>query len=627
MCYRTAFWTLLLAPALLTPLPSVAEQSPLPVIVANDNRTPAGNLKDGILNVRLELRQARWYPEAADGVHEDVYAFAEEGHLPQSPGPFLRVLPGTRIHASLHNLLHLAAKVYGLHSHPGDPNQDVQLAAGETREVQFDAGEPGTYLYWATTSDAHLDNLEERVGGETLLTGAFVVDSSQAGKRDRVFVIVEWAGIDPNLPGGGVSIFAVNGKSWPETEHLTYKAGETVHWRIINTTRATHAMHLHGFFFTVDGVGDPSRFVHYSDSQRRKAVTEGVDSGHTFDLTWTPERAGNWLFHCHMIQHMSPNPALHPPDAKPVAYPVEHDHSAGMGGLVVGITVVPGSSAETAPVVARNARKLQLVISENPDKIPLYRLELNDPAVPRKPEEKKQPALLGPPIILTRGEPVEVEVKNQSTNPTAIHWHGIEIESYYDGVPGWSGSGQQLTPPISPGTSFVARITPPRAGTFIYHTHWHDETAIRNGLYGPLIVLDQGQKLDADMDRTFVFSVGIYPPLGFMMLINGQPGPDPLPLQTGKRYRFRLINITDEGSDLRVRLLFKDEPLSWRVIAKDGADLPPVQIVTSPADMVLPVGSTCDVEVTLEKVGSPGLQISSEVLADVAMQPFLALAK
>jgi FtsP/CotA-like multicopper oxidase with cupredoxin domain len=254
-------------------------------------------------------------------------------------------------------------------------------------------------------------------------------------------------------------------------------------------------------------------------------------------------------------------------------------------------------------------------------------LELNDPAAPRKPDEKKQPPLLGPPIILTRGEPTEIEVKNQSGNPTAIHRHGIELDSYNDGVPGWSGTSQQITPPIAPGTSFVARFTPPRAGTFIYHTHWHDETAIQNGLYGPLIVVEPGQKFDPDEDRTFVFSVGIYPPLGFMMLINGQPGPDPLPLQTRKRYRFRLINITDEGADLRVRFLFKGDPASWRVIAKDGADLPPGQVVSSPADMFLPVGSTCDVEITLEKPGVLGLQISSEILEDVAMQPFRALAK
>ena len=112
-----------------------------------------------------------------------------------------------------------------------------------------------------------------------------------------------------------------------------------------------------------------------------------------------------------------------------------------------------------------------------------------------------------------------------------------------------------------------------------------------------------------------------------MMLVNGQPGPDPMLLQTGKRYRFRLINITDEGADLRVRLVVKGEPVSWRVIAKDGADLPPAQIVTSRADMFLTVGATCDVEVTLEKPGVSGLQISSEALASVALYPFFALAK
>ena len=72
-------------------------------------------------------------------------------------------------------------------------------------------------------------------------------------------------------------------------------------------------------------------------------------------------------------------------------------------------------------------------------------------------------------------------------------------------------------------------------------------TPILNGLYGPLIVLEPGQKFDPDGERIFLFSLGNYSPLGFMMLVNGQPVPDPLTLHTGKRYRFRLINITDEG--------------------------------------------------------------------------------
>ena len=617
---------LLLMPALFASIcssASAAQQPPIPVIVANDNRTPAGNLKDGFLSLRLELRQARWYAEAADGVYEDGYAFAEQGHPPQSPGPLLRVPQHTRVHASIHNLLPLAAKIYGLHSHPGNPDEAVRLDTGETREVVFDAGNAGTYMYWATTSSAHFDSAEERQGEETLLAGAFIVDPPGAREDDRVFVIVDW---DKGASGEGF-ILAINGKSWPETERLAYTTGEPVHWRIINATSVAHAMHLHGFFFIVDGVGDPAHFVRYPELQRRKAVTEGIDPGHSFDMTWIPDREGNWLFHCHMVQHMSPQRPLHPANSKLSGDGPEHDHGAAMGGMIIGITVTPNSGKPVAHSEPQNARKLQLVISENAGKIPLYRLDLNDPAVPQKPDAEKQPALLGPPIILVRGEPVEIEVKNQSSTPTAIHWHGMELESYYDGVPGWSGSGQQITPAIAPGAAFVVRFTPPRAGTFIYHSHWHDETPILNGLYGPLIVLEPGQKLDPDGDHTFLFSLGNYPPLGYMMLINGQPGPDPLSLHVGKRYRFRLINITDEGADLRVRLLSKNEPVSWRVIARDGADLPSTQVVASQADMGLTVGSTCDVEVTLEHTGLSELQISSEGLLGMTMFPLIALPK
>ena len=33
------------------------------------------------------------------------------------------------------------------------------------------------------------------------------------------------------------------------------------------------------------------------------AVTEMMGSGATVSLTWIPERAGNWLFHCHIPEH------------------------------------------------------------------------------------------------------------------------------------------------------------------------------------------------------------------------------------------------------------------------------------------------------------------------------------
>jgi manganese oxidase len=311
-----------------------------------------------------------------------------------------------------------------------------------------------------------------------------------------------------------------------------------------------------------------------------------------------------------MLTHMSPTKAFAPKEGSAAdSSSAVHDTGMGMAGMVVGITVSPGAIPLASATAATATRKLQLLISDNPGKIPLYHLEVSDPAKPAAPDNKKPPSLLGPPIVLTRGEATEIEVKNLSSNPTAIHWHGLELENYYDGVPGWTGSGQQTTPPVAPGTSFIARITPTRAGTFIYHTHWHDNAQLLNGLYGPLIVLEPGHKYDPEHDWTFVFSTGNYAPLGFMLLVNGHPQPDPIELHAGTLYRLRFINITVAQAELRVRLTIKGVPVRWKVIAKDGANLPPAQLRSSTADMGITVGETYDVEYRPETVGLADLEI------------------
>ena len=598
----------------MCPLASAAPAADsLPAVTANDNRTPAGELRNGVLSLRLELREGRWYPENDGGAYRDVYAFAEAGHAPQSSGPLIRVPQGTQIHATVHNALPVAARVHGLHGHPGDSKETLQLQAGETRQVDFTAGEPGSYLYWATTSDK---SLMKRVGPETALSGALVVDPPGKRPDDRIFVVGIWED-----PVEHRIIPSINGKSWPYTDHLTLEIGKTYHWRVINGSLEGHAMHLHGFYFTVDGEGDGEHYERYPVERRPQAVTQLVESGHAFEMTWTANRAGNWLFHCHMMMHMMPPKALHPEGDHATAH-AEHDHSAGMGGLVLGLTVLPAARPAAALVAAKDPRKLQLVISENPAKIPLYRLQVNDPEVPAKSGEEKAPSLLGPPLVLTRGEETEIEVRNLTANPTSIHWHGIELESYYDGVPGWTGSGQRTSPAIAPGGSFVARRAPPRAGTFIYHTHWHDHEQLLNGVYGPLIVVEPGQTYDPEHDKIFVLSVGDYAPFGEMMLINGAPEPVPVALTIGIRYRLRFINITPNDFDLRLKLVSKDVPVQWTVVARDGADLPAAQRTLAQADLALPVGSTADVEYLSDREGYLELQIPAPGFEALVMQPF-----
>ena len=594
--------------AMLVMLPDLgmhAQTPPLPTVSANDNRTPAGHLKNGILELRLELRQGRWYPEEENGPYRDIYTFAEEGLPAQTPGPLIRAPQGTPVHVTVRNNLPVAAKIFGLHQHPGDPDQALALQPGELRELQFAVGEPGTYLYWATTSNSPIDYRED---AESMLGGAFIVDPLGAKPNDRIFVIGVWMkGRDKNLGFADAEIASFNGKSWPYTERMSFQIGDTVHWRFINPTWTEHALHLHGFYFKVDGVGDGNRYEPYAQDQRPAAVTERIDSGHVFEMTWSPERSGNWLFHCHMMNHMSPSKALHGERAHAAPDTARHAHDLGMGGLVLGITVQPDQHAAQVPVA--QYRKLQLVISENPAKAPLYQLAVNDPRTTVAPRSDGRTTLLGPPIVLTRGEATEIEVRNQTSKPTTIHWHGMEIESYYDGVAGWTGSADQLSPAIAPGSSFIARMTPPRAGTFIYHTHWHDAVQLVNGLYGPLIVLEPGEKYDPEHDRVFLFSAGRYAPFGFIVLTNGHPEPDPVILQTATPYRLRLINITENESDLRVRLLHHGVPVQWKVIAKDGANLPSAQLKVSSADMGITVGETYDVQYQTETPGVVDLEI------------------
>jgi manganese oxidase len=574
----------------------------LPTIAANDNGSPAGELSDGALTISLELGEGQWRPESEEGEALTVYAIGEKGQPLQNPGPLIRVPQGTEIHVIMHNALPVAATVHGLHERPGSEKDAFIVQPGATQEVRFKAGEPGAYYYWASTTDS---TLERRMPIETQLAGAFIVDPPGVATADRVFVIGVWYKEVPFRPGSP-QVATINGKSWPYAERFTFQVGEAVRWRWLNPSVSEHAMHLHGFYYYLDGIGDAERYKSYNDAERPLIVTRFMETGQTFDMTWVPDRAGRWLFHCHMLIHMSPpewRMLVEKPEQGAVTasahehpYPAE-THHAGMGGLVLGITVV-GGTGNAKPPVWHTERKLQLTIDERKNGgRPLYALEVRDLAQSPSPSpENTTPQLIGPPIVLTRGQSLEIELVNRSKQPTAIHWHGIELESYYDGVAGWTGTAQQTTPAINPGESFLVRMAPPRAGTFIYHTHWHDQKQLENGIYGPLVVLPTGQKFDPASDKTFLFSLGIFEPFGTVLLINGHPQPSPLRLVTGTKYRFRLINISPDNARMRASLRKAGTPVQWRIIAKDGADLPLAAATMQTAEFGITVGETYDFE-------------------------------
>ena len=623
---RTTGFLMLVVVALSSPL-AWTEQSSAAIasisIQANANRLPAGTLENGILVLHLELREGNWYPEAETGPSLKVYAFAEEGKAPQVPGPLIRVPEGTEIRVTLLNLLPSIAIVHGLHQHPGEPDDVVELSPGEKRELRFTVGSAGTYQYWASTAQ---DLKRTRHGRpyreDSQLAGALVVDTPGATASDRIFVLGVWRN-DVSKPLSQY-VPVINGKSWPHTERLTYNAGEPVRWRLINASDSPHPMHMHGSYYRVDSVGDGERDQIFLSAQQRWVVTQVVDSGETITTFWVPP-AGKWIFHCHFLIHTSPEMTVADglaAQAKNIAendadHP-EMDHADGshMVGMVLGITV---AGNRPAAAVHGPTRKLRLLVRERPARNGL------SPAIGCQLQEghqlrPNQPSAPGPPVILERGRPVEITVANQLRQSTSIHWHGMELESYYDGVAGWGAKGSELTPVIKPGGSFVVRFTPPRAGTFMYHTHLNDEAQISGGLYGPLIVVDSVKKFDATKDFTFVVSRAGRKGLEGPLFLNGASELPTVHWKAGQAYRLRLIDITN-SNDGAFSLLGPDGLLQWRAIAKDGAELPPSLAVVKDAQQELAPGEIYDFEYTPRGPGRLQLEVVNAGLHSKVVQP------
>lgn len=224
----------------------------------------------------------------------------------------------------------------------------------------------------------------------------------------------------------------------------------------------------------------------------------------------------------------------------------------------------------------------------------------------------------GPTLVLTQGEPVTIHVTNRLTEPTSVHWHGIELQSYYDGVPGWTGLGDQVTPMIQPGKSFDVYFSPPRAGTFIYHTHMNDLAQLSSGLYGPIVVLPPGETFQPETERIFIISRNGMRKDGYLLL-NGTANPQTQKWRAALRYRLRFINI-NANNTIVVNLTQKGAPVTWRSIAKDGADLPPEQAIAGPASFLIAPGETYDFQIQPEREGDMELTLDLLLLKEKVTQ-------
>ncbi len=164
----------------------------------------------------------------------EVAAFTETGRAPEIPAPLIRVPTGTIIKASIENrLTDSTIAIHGLLTHPAVGDDSLMLHPGESKEVTFAAGAPGTYLYYAVLGK-HSSYRSRTTSGSNS-----PAPSSWIGGRlapDRIFMINIWGStIDSTSYQNAL---AINGRSWPYTERIQTTVGDSIRWRVINGSPA-----------------------------------------------------------------------------------------------------------------------------------------------------------------------------------------------------------------------------------------------------------------------------------------------------------------------------------------------------------------------------------------------------
>ncbi len=106
--------------------------------------------------------------------------------------------------------------------------------------------------------------------------------------------------------------------------------------------------------------------------------------------------------------------------------------------------------------------------------------------------------LPGPTLRFKEGKHAVIRVKNDLMMETSVHWHGLLLPNYMDGVP------YLTTPPILPGKTQQYDFPLIQSGTYWYHSHTGFQE--QKGVYGSIIVDPIEQTLDYDHDLVILLS-------------------------------------------------------------------------------------------------------------------------
>lgn len=230
----------------------------------------------------LTCRELQW--EVEPGKLVKAWAYND-----QVPGPQIRVREGDRVRVVLHNRLEESTSIHfhGLelpNAQDGVPFiTQPPVKPGESWTYEFTVPNPGSHMY-----HSH-HNAAIQVGNGLL--GAFIVAPRSRATEPK-------ADVDHvMILNDGSHGFTLNGKSFPATEPIVARLGQTVRIRFMNEGMMIHPMHLHGMHMTViakDGWPQPAPW---------KCDTLNVAPGERWDVLVRCTNPGTWAFHCHILPH------------------------------------------------------------------------------------------------------------------------------------------------------------------------------------------------------------------------------------------------------------------------------------------------------------------------------------
>ncbi len=208
----------------------------------------------------------------------------------------------------------------------------------------------------------------------------------------------------------------------------------------------------------------------------------------------------------------------------------------------------------------------------------------------------------GPVIRLAEGQSTTIEVRNDTSSPEFVHWHGLFVPDSVD------GAGEEGTPHIGPHETRQYTIIPQPAGTRWYHTHVSASRdlsrAMYTGQFGFLYVEPTRQPAPYDAE---VF-LALHGWDGYLGTAGGGEGTldviykaftinshmlgsgEPVRVRQGQRVMFRILNA---NATLTHRIALAGHRLT--VVALDGNPVPSARdvgvIELGPAERVDAIAS------------------------------------